>query len=357
MSAPAGAGLATVAAAEGAEDAVRRRQMLTGAVGVGVTAALGAPTANASPSSGTSALEDVLYRPPSAAPVPLPRLVQEAARARAAWRAAEYETLGRALPGLVAAATATRDAAAGRERDRAHVVLARSYVLTAELALKQHSDAAWAAADRALTAARASGHPVPVGEATRVLAITMRRSGGGPGAVRLLRREAADLDAGQVQTASVRTTLALTAAYTAAVGGDRSSAFDLLGEAEDETARRAAADGLFTVDATRAQVDVYRIGVCNALHLPDEGVEVVRRLDISAMPTRERRARAWTDIGRMWHQLGDDPRTLAALRRVEQEAPQEVRRPALRSLVSELLYTPARLPGIREFAARTGAAA
>ncbi|MFF1834171.1 hypothetical protein ACFVXE_08190 [Streptomyces sp. NPDC058231] len=49
--------------------------------------------------------------------------------------------------------------------------------------------------------------------------------------------------------------------------------------------------------------------------------------------------------------------TFAALRHVEQEAPQEVRRPALRALTSGLLYGPARVQGLREFAVRTGAVA
>ncbi|MGV9855850.1 XRE family transcriptional regulator [Streptomyces sp. NPDC003442] len=234
-------------------------------------------------------------------------------------------------------------------------MLARAYVLAAELALKQHNDAAWVAADRALTAARASGHPVPIGESSRVLAITMRRSGRCPAAVRLLTQEAAGLDVDRSSTGAVRTTLLLTAAYTAATGRDRATALGLLDEAQEETERRQAVPGLFTVDASQTQVDVYRIGVLNALGTPDEGVKVAARLNIDRMPTAERRARAWTDTARMWHALGDHPQTFAALRKVEQEAPQEVRRPALRALTTDLLYLPVRVPGVREFAARTGA--
>ncbi|WP_043224572.1 hypothetical protein [Streptomyces sp. NRRL F-5193] len=57
----------------------------------------------------------------------------------------------------------------------------------------------------------------------------------------------------------------------------------------------------------------------------------------------------------MWHALGDGQQTFAALRRVEQEADQEVRRPALRALTASLLYGPARVQGLRDFAVRTGA--
>lgn len=337
------------------EEAVRRRELLTGALAAGAVVAGAAPAGAAESADPAARLEEALFRLPSSGPVPLTRLTQETAQARTDYCAARYTRLGRALPGLLAAATATRETSTGRARELASVILARAYVLAAELALKQHSDMAWVAADRALTAARASGYPVPVGESSRVLAITMRRSGSGPAAVRLLTREAADLDPAQEKTGAVRTTLMLTAAYTAANGGDRTSALDLLDEAAEDTERRAAVRGLFTVDATRTQVDVYRIGALNALGTPDQGVETAQRLDIDRMRTAERRARAWTDTARMWHALGDAPQTFVALRRVEQEAPQEVRRPALRALTADLLYARARVPGVREFAARTGA--
>ncbi|WP_413105925.1 XRE family transcriptional regulator [Streptomyces sp. Inha503] len=336
---------------------MRRRELLTGVLAAGTTAVVGAAPAGAAsgPFDPAAGLEDALFRLPSAAPVPPARLVQQAAAARSDFCAARYTSLGRALPGLLAAASATRDASRGRAREQASMVLARAYVLAAELALKQHNDAAWAAADRALTAARASGHPVPIGESARVLAITMRRSGRCPAAVRLLTQEAADLDGDRSSTGAVRTTLLLTAAYTAATSRDRTMALGLLDEAQEETKRRQAVPGLFTVDASQTQVDVYRIGVLNALGTPDEGVKVAARLNIDRMPTAERRARAWTDTARMWHALGNHPQTFSALRKVEQEAPQEVRRPALRALTADLLYLPARVPGVREFAARTGA--
>ncbi|MCP3816649.1 helix-turn-helix domain-containing protein [Streptomyces sp. A3M-1-3] len=341
------------------EDAVRRRELLAGALAAGATAMVGTGATSAAAVSGDSAasLEEALFRLPAADAVPLAVLTAQTVAARRTFQAARYSDLGHSLPGLLTAAEATRDAATGRARQQAAAVLARAYVLTAELATKQHSDAAWVAADRALIAARASGSPVPVGEASRVLAITMRRSGRWSSAVNLLTREAAELDPSRERTGAVRTTLLLTAAYSAASGGDRSTALALLDEAEEYAERLPAVQGLFTVEATRAQVDVYRIGVLNALGTPDEGVKVVAGLNIGFMPTPERRARAWTDTARMWHALGNGQQTFAALRRVEQEAPQEVRRPALRALTSDLLYGPARVQGLREFAIRTGALA
>ncbi|MEV6833462.1 helix-turn-helix transcriptional regulator [Streptomyces sp. NPDC051133] len=335
------------------EDEVRRRELLTGVVAAGATAVVGAGPATAAPVD----LDVALFRLPQGEPVPLPRLVGQIATARRDYCATQYARLGQVLPALIAAAAATRDVSKGRSRDEANLALARSYVLAAELANKQHSDAAWVAADRALAAARSSGIPVAVGEASRQLAIAMRRSGRPTSAVSLLTKEAADLDPSYDQTGAVRTTLLLTGAYSAATGRDRTTALALMEEAGQEADRRPAVPGLFTVEATRAQVDAYRISVLTALGTPDEGVDVAARLDVDHMPTAERRARAWTDIARMWNALGDAPQTFAALQRVEQEAPQEVRRPALRALTTGLLYGPTRVAGVREFAARTGAVA
>lgn len=355
-SAPGRSAVATVSVRSfDEEDAVRRRDLLTGALAAGATVVVGSGTASAAPVPG--GLEEALFRLPAAAPVPLAVLTEHTAAARAAFGAAKYADLGAALPALLASAEATRDAASGRLREHACAVLGRAYVMAAELAFKQHSDAAWVAADRALTAARASGAPVPIGEATRVLAIAMRRSGRSPSAVQLLAREAADLDATEARTGSVRTTLLLTAAYSAATGGDRSTALALLDEAQEDTERLPEVAGLYTVEATQTEVDMYRISTLNALGTPDEGVKVAGRLNINLMSTPERRARAWTDTARMWHALGDGPQTFAALRRIEAEAPQEVRRPALRALTADLLYGPARVQGLREFAVRTGALA
>lgn len=338
---------------------MRRRSMLAGMVGVGMGAALGgAPAANAAsvPAGDPAAgLERALFSPDAVSAVSLPRLGQALSPAHADFTAARYSALGGHLPGLIGSAEATREVAAGRAREQAHAAVARGYVLATELALKQHADLAWVAADRALTAARASGDPVVVGEAARVLAITMRRAGRSGGAVDLLRRTAGSLDGRE--GLAVGATLLMTAAYTVACAGQRTDALDLMGEAEQTIARvpRQLGTELFTVDATPAQAALYWIGVHNALGTPDEAVRYARGINPATLPTAERRARLGTDTARMWQQLGDSKRTFGALRLVEQAAPEEVRRPALRALTASLLYGPAQIPGLREFAQHTGA--
>jgi transcriptional regulator with XRE-family HTH domain len=347
------------ALADQEDDPVRRRTFLTGAAGLTTALTAAAPALAAADPVDT--LEEALFQPTAAPAMPLDRLHVALAAARTDFRAARYATLGRELPELIAAAEATRDSLTGTARDTAHMIIARAYVLASELTVKAHSEAAWVTADRALRAARDSGQPAPIGEAARVLAIAMRRSGRGKAAVDLLTRTATSLDTEHrrptAPTLTVRTSLLLTAAYSAAVTGDRTTALTLADEAEQST-RRLPADsgaGLFTVDATPHQCALYRIGIHNALGTPDEGIAYARALDPAQLPTPERRARYYTDTARMWHQLGDPRRTFSALRGIEHNAPEEARRPAVRTLTAELTYSSVSLPGLKEYAERTGA--
>ncbi|MGW3052547.1 hypothetical protein [Kitasatospora sp. NPDC001175] len=191
-----------------------------------------------------------------------------------------------------------------------------------------------------------------------MLAITMRRAGRTDAAIDLLRRIAQPLiEQRGVEPRAVGASLLMTAAYTAACGHHRADALDLMACAEQTVTGLQTGPGqrLFTVDATSEQLHLYWIGVNNALGTPDEGVQHAARINPRALPTAERRARLGTDVARMWHQLDDPRRTFTALRMVEQAAPEEVRRPALRAMTADLLYRPAPLSGVREFARRTGA--
>jgi transcriptional regulator with XRE-family HTH domain len=344
------------------EDDVRRRELLAGAIGTALITS--APTAASAAEAPASTLEDALFEPHDGRPVSLSRLSAALAVARTDFANAHYTRLGRELPALITAAEATRDAVTGHAREQAHVTLARAYVLATELAIKQHADIAWATADRALTAARASGAPLPISEAARVLAITMRRSGRPQAAVDLLARTAVTLGADERTSApgtlAARTCLLLTAAYTAATGHDGTNALSLLDEAE-ETAQRLPAPSqqppaaFSTIQAGPVACTLYRIGTYNALGSPHLGVRHAQRINPTRLPSAERRGRYWTDTARMWHHLGDHHRTYQALRAIEHEAPEEAQRPSVQALTTDLLYTSQHLPGLKEFASRTGA--
>ncbi|MFI1182510.1 helix-turn-helix domain-containing protein [Streptomyces sp. NPDC020799] len=340
------------------EDAVRRRGFLTGAAGLGAVMVTGPATAAVRPSADpTDALEAGLFRPPTVGPVSLGQLDQALHRARADFRHARYQALGTELPVLLAAADATRDHLTGYAKERACALAAYAYSLAGELASKQHSEAVWVAADRALAAARASGQPAPLGEAARMLSVAMRRAGRHHQAADLLVHTDRQLaDDSTEQARAVRAAMLLTCGYTVAHYGDRTAALNMVDEAETIGQRIVYGPGLeqVTIQATREQCASFRLSVFNKLGTPDEAVPVVRCANPNRFPTAERRARFHTDAARMWHQIGNDTRTFAALRAVEHEAPEEARRPSVKALTTDLLYSSTHLPGLREFAARTG---
>ncbi|MEU2856097.1 helix-turn-helix domain-containing protein [Streptomyces syringium] len=348
---------------EDQEDVVLRRKLLRAAVGVSTVVITGtAAAANGRQPAFTdpsAALETALFQPPHADPLPLDRLVLALRAAREDFRQARYAALSEDLPKLLATATATCDNLTGHHRENAQAALARAYAMAGELAIKTRSGTAWVAADRALTAARASGQAAPLGEAARVLAVTMRQAGRSHAALDVLAGACATLaEDARPAAQDVRAASLLTAAYTAAHTGDRSRALNLAGEAEEIGRRLAQGPDTdsFTIHATRAQCDAFHISIHNVLGTPDEGITYARRINPSVFTTPERRARYWTDTARMWARLGDHERTFAALRAVEQQAPEEARRPSVRALTADLLYSPVNLPGLTEYAARTRAA-
>ncbi|MEU1307785.1 XRE family transcriptional regulator [Streptomyces cinnamoneus] len=304
-----------------------------------------------------AALEAGLFRPPAARPVSLGQLALALHRARADFRHARYQALGTELPLLLAAADATRDPLTGYAKERACALAAYAYSLAGELASKQHSEAVWVAADRALAAARTSGQPAPLGEAARMLSVAMRRAGRHHQAADLLVHTGRQLaDDPTEQALAVRAAMLLTCGYTVAHYGDRTAALDMVDEAEAIGQRLRYGPGLerVTIQATRTQCASFRLSVYNKLGAPDEAVPVVARINPSIFPTAERRARFHTDAARMWHQLGNNARTFASLRAIEREAPEEARRPSVRAVTADLLYSSTNLPGLKEFAARTG---
>ncbi|MFE5853466.1 transcriptional regulator [Streptomyces sp. NPDC056500] len=244
-------------------------------------------------------------------PVPLSELDKALTQARAALSGANYSRLGAALPSLLATAEAPRNQTApGRARDRSHAAVARGYVLATELAVKHHSPMAWATSDRALTSARASGDPQVIAAAARMVVIAMHRYGKAADTAQFLTRTALALALDEAHQGDpppaaldAKTVLLLTPGYSAAVAGDRSTALDLLNEADETPARITRAhrrqDGLFTLAATRAECEMYRISSYNALRTPDDGILHARRVNPFQLPTPEVTARFLTDSGHM----------------------------------------------------------
>lgn len=339
-------------------DLMRRRDLLAGTLGLTTAAAL-IPTAAAA--SQVQSVEDVIFGRVSAVPLAEHQLAAQIAAAGAQFRACRYAQLARRVPTLLAQATATRDQAAVDRVESASALLAQAYSVATQLLIKLHDDGmAWATADRAVQAARASGNPLIIAEATRLAATVLRRGHHRDGAQRLVLHAAQQLDtdtglADPQQTAMYGQLLAV-ASYTAAILDDRDTAWTLLNEA-GEAIRRG---GNITVGRFNPlELAVYKISVSRVLGDYGAAVDYARMVDPTRITSPERRARYWQDTALALHGRGRASSTFQTLLAAENDVPQEVRyRSWSQDLTRALLSGDTRdaLPGIRDFAQRIGAA-
>jgi hypothetical protein len=353
------------------DDDVERRQLLTGIAGIAAGAALGPPgpsrrtPAPAPADVGvnlTADLEPLLcgLAPASAAPVPLTRLRSAVDAAHADFAATRYERLGARLPGMVSTALATH-ADAGADSQAAAALLAQTYLVAARLAVKVGDDGlARTLADRAVQATAGTGDLLTLADAHRQVAIVLRRHGHPVTARRVLLAAADAVEptgrAGVEQWSAWGTLLA-TAAYTAAVDGDRDTAHTLIGESA-AAARRLGRDVTHHgILFGPTNVAVYQIGIAEVLGDAGTAVAHARTIRPQDLPTPERRGRYWVDVARAYHQWGKHPQCYRALLAAEQAAPADVRyRPRVHRMVADILHTdhPRTLPGLGAFAHRIG---
>jgi transcriptional regulator with XRE-family HTH domain len=342
-------------------DAMRRRELLAAAAVIATGATL-VPTAPAAAADGMAdTVEDVIFGRLTAPPILGQQLAAQIAAARADFRATRYAQLANRLPGLLARATASRDAAPTDQIGLAHARLAQAYNVATELLIKLHDNGmAWATADRAVHAAKTSGHPLVLAESHRLAATVMRRSQHRHGAQKLMLHTADQLNAATGLASAAETAiyarLLAAASYTAAMRDDRDTAWTLLSEAED-TARRlspTAGDQFNMLDLA-----VYKISVSRVLGDYGSAVDYARLVDPARIASPERRARYWEDSALALNGRGRPTAAYHALLAAERDTPQEVRfRPWAQQLTQRLMAaaTQNRLAGIREFAQRVGAA-
>ncbi|MGV9806780.1 helix-turn-helix domain-containing protein [Micromonospora chersina] len=344
---------------EGGVDPVRRREVIGGLAGLVGSTLAGRSPALATPPRVITSLEDILLGgcPTPAGTVDPARLRTALASAWSDFRACRYARLSARLPQLVAAATAGHAGAADSQRATAATTLTQTYHLTVQVLIKLHEDAmAWSAMDRATQAARDADDPLLSAETARVSAIVLRRTRHGERAQQRLIGAAQELDettglssAGQVATYG---RLLATAAYTAAIGDRRDTAWELLDEAAEAGRRSGAGDGFASVD-----VALYRVSVARVLGDFGAAVQYARALRPDQLGNVERRARYWEDYALALHGRGAYAESFRALQAAERIAPQEVRyRPWAQQLSIALLDADRRqtLPGLRNFAARIG---
>jgi hypothetical protein len=333
-------------------DWMRRRDLIAGTLGLTTGAA----------ADMVSTVEDVIFGRVAAVPLPDHQLGAQLAAAKADFRACRYSQLARRLPRLLAQAAAGRDQAPAGQAERASARLSQAYCIATQLLIKLHDDGmAWSTSDRAVQAARASGDPLAIAEATRLAATVLRRTRHRDGAQRLVLHAAQQLDADTGLTDPRHTAmygqLLAVASYTAAMCDDRDRAWTLLGEAEDAARRAGGAD----VDRfSPLDLAVYKISVARVLGDYGAAVDYARQVAPTRITAPERRARYWEDTALALHGRGRPTGAFQALLAAERDTPQEVRyRPWAQTLTRDLMAAGTRgaLPGVRELAARIGVTA
>jgi hypothetical protein len=171
-------------------------------------------------------------------------------------------------------------------------------------------------------------------------------------------RPALSLDAGRgdppVPVLAAYGSLLCTAAYASAQNGRRHQALDLIAEAAAAATRmpdRAVTQTAFSPTG----VEVYQIGICNALGESAAALTHARAVVQAQLPTPERRARFCIDTARAWHQHGRPDQAYRALLAAERHGPEEIRRASVRTLITAISQGPGPPPyGLRQLAGRAG---
>lgn len=288
---------------------------------------------------------------------------QEVAAAHSVFQHGRYADVAARLPSLLSAAMATcAEGGTAEDMTGANGLLAEVYTLASELMVKLGDDQlAWTTADRAIQAAHGTDDILTLAAARRVWAIVLRRAGRAETAERVVADTAAflqsDLHRGP-EYLSVYGSLLSTAAYTAAVSGDRDTARTLIGEAADAAARLGTdANHRFTAFGPTG-VGLYRVSIFRVLGDYGSAVEAAQRIAPAGIRLVERRARYWSDVARSFHEWGKPIQCYRALLAAERASPDEVRyhKPTQQITVSLLRHPTAHtMSGLRSFATRTGA--
>jgi transcriptional regulator with XRE-family HTH domain len=282
------------------------------------------------------------------------------------YQRADYPRAVSLLPATVAAAEqAVRDGA-GEAGRRAHRALALANLALSKLAAKLgDGPLAWIAADRAAwSALSAEDHLLWSAAAQQTGNALLRMPGRLDEAADVVAAACADLDrtgppAGAAD-ASVRGSLHLLAAVTAARRGDRAAAAQQLAEA-DRLAGSLAGDGnhLWTGFGP-TNLLIHRASVAVELHEPERAVSVSGGIDPERLPPSlvSRRAQVHLNLAAAYAQVsGGDPTAVLHLLEVERIAPQlpganHDSRALLVRLVGRERRT--ETPGLRGLARRAG---
>jgi hypothetical protein len=270
-----------------------------------------------------------------------------------------------ALGGLLPSILLDANAAYRTEGDRRSAArnLASAYQVVRQwLHHVPDADLAWIAADRAMSAAREADDPHLIALGAWALSASYRRAGQQDEATRLCLAAADELKARIDQSNPDPSLLAdygilhLAAAISAAQSDEDGRAWALHRVADEAARTPGVAYDPWTA-FSRSNVDIYGLAISAELGRADDVVEYSNRLDISDMPSVERRTAALINTARGFVRRGDDEAAVLVLLDAERTSQEEVRDSTLvRELLRELVYRDrARArPHVRGLAQRVG---
>lgn len=275
----------------------------------------------------------------SRAPRPLDDLVSEATRVPQIRMAADYTTLAAMLPGLITDLY-RYTSAGGDDAETAWRALVPA-AFTTSLTTKSlgYTSLAWIAAQTCERASVAVGDPVGQAAAEYVLAQTLLSKPGSAHASLTHSAGAAD----RLQSALTSETglqmygmLHLHAALTTAVlGGDPTAHLD---EATETAGRTAAHGDAFALAFGAQNAGIWRMSIALEQRAGGTAIEAAQLIQPDAIPTEDRRARYFVELGRAYALEKRYDESFAALSRAEHTAPQEVRNmTVVRELVGSML--------------------
>jgi transcriptional regulator with XRE-family HTH domain len=262
--------------------------------------------------------------------VSLDFLRAQASSAYQAYQATRYDAAGRILPGLIRdVETAVR--VAGSASPAACAVRARIYDTAAALLSRVGEPfLAWAAADRAMSAAEQSGNPLLAAASAWRMSYMITGRKHPQEALDLAMTAAAALErktrAPSPERLSVYGALHLAAATAAAASFDRATTQSLLGTARGIADRTGEANHLGTAFGP-VNVAIHAISAWLKLGDPRVATEIGEALDLGAMPAGlvGRRTQVSLDLARAYAMTRKDAAAVNLLLAAERLSPQLVR--------------------------------
>jgi transcriptional regulator with XRE-family HTH domain len=295
-------------------------------------------------------------------PRPLSTLRTKSRRAWELTHAGRYTDLTDLLGGLVPDLETAARTVPEHERAQVFELLAATYqACSAALAKLGEPEAAWIAADRAMTAAERAGNPLLVAAGAFRLVYVFLTARHYDQAEETASTAADALhrltDHGDPQATSLWGALTLQRAVIAARTNNPDAAYRHLSHAEQAAARLGEGRNDYNTEFGPANVAVHEISV--AVELGDAGraLRAAATVDTTGL-SPERRARMLIDVARAHAQRRQVHQAITALREAEDITPEQIRgHDQARQLVTDLL-TMQDPPSaeLRELAAHVGAA-